>query len=93
MVGLARGLHPPEPELLLEGWTVDDDGPLSPPRQVWAGSVGQSHRRLDALDGIDRGLWETERAAHTAARLSSTRRLPVYLNAIERVSGVPASEG
>jgi hypothetical protein len=70
-------------ELLLAGWTIDDDGPLSPPKQVWTGSVGRDHRRLVALDGIEGGLWQTERAAHTTARLTPSRRLPVYLNALE----------
>jgi hypothetical protein len=78
-------------ELLLEGWTVDDDGPLSPQKQVWVGSVGQRHRRLNQLDVIERGLWEAERAAHTSARLSPSRRLPVYLNAIEPPSRISSA--
>jgi Domain of unknown function (DUF6745) len=78
-------------ELLLEGWTVDDDGPLSPPKQVWVGSVGRSHGRLVQLAAVERELWEAERAAHTSARLSPSRRLPVYLNAIEPPSRISSA--
>jgi hypothetical protein len=65
-------------DLLLEGWTPDDDGPLTPPKQVWARSVGRSHRRLDALEAIERRMWETERAAHTSPSepVAAAARLP-----------------
>ena len=73
-------------DLLLEGWTLDDDCPLSPPKHVYGGEAGRSNRRLSALAAIERRLWEDERAAHSTARLSRSKRLPVYLNAIDAPS-------
>ena len=75
-------------DLLLEGWTLDDDGPLSPPKHLYGGKTGRSNRRLSALAAIERRLWEDERAAHSTARLSRSKRLPVYLNAIDAPSTV-----
>jgi hypothetical protein len=73
-------------DLLLEGWTLDHDSPLSPPKHLHGGESGRSVRRLSALAGIERRLWEDERAAHSTARLSRSKRLPVYLNAIDAPS-------
>ena len=73
-------------DLLLEGWTLDDDCPLSPPKHLYGGKTGRSNRRLSALAAIERRLWEDERAAHSTARLSRSKRLPVYLNAIDAPS-------
>ena len=70
---------------MVEGWTLDDDGPLSP-KHVRARAGGRDFARLHSLTAIERGLWETERGAHSTARLSPSRRLPVYLNAIEAPS-------
>ena len=53
---------------------------------VYGGEAGRSNRRLSALDAIERRLWEDERAAHSTARLSRSKRLPVYLNAIDAPS-------
>ena len=75
-------------DLLLEGWTLDHDGPLSPPKHLYGGKTGRSNRRLSALAAIERRLWEDERAAHSTARLSRSKRLPVYLNAIDAPSTV-----
>jgi hypothetical protein len=68
-------------ELLVEGWTADDADPLTPPQPV-SGS-GRGIPRLDRLLAIERELWRAERAAHNTSRLTPSRRLPVYLNAIE----------
>jgi len=70
-------------ELMLDGWTVAEEGPLSPPERFWWGVDGRVVRRLDLLNAIERQFWVGERAAHSTARLSRSRRLPVYLNAIE----------
>ena len=71
-------------DLLVEGWTVDDDDPLTPPAQaLYAAGSGRGIERLDRLVAIERELWWTERAAHNTSRLSPSRRLPVYLNAID----------
>ena len=70
-------------DLVLEGWTLDDVGPLTPPKRTWAGRGGRDHPRLGTLVSIEQELWEAERAAHSTARLSRARRLPVYLNAVE----------
>ncbi len=70
-------------ELMLDGWTVDDEGPLSPPERFWSRVDGRTVRRLDLLVAFERHFWASERAAHSTARLSRSKRLPVYLNAIE----------
>ena len=75
-------------DLLLEGWTLDHDCPLSPPKHLSGGETGRSNRRLSALAAIERRLWEDERAAHSTARLSRSKRLPVYLNAIDAPSTI-----
>jgi hypothetical protein len=72
-------------DLMLEGWTLDDDGPLSPPQRLY-GRHSTRHERLERLAAIEHGLWAAERAAHTTARLTRSKRLPVYLNAIEAPS-------
>jgi hypothetical protein len=68
-------------ELLLDGWTVDSADPLTPP-QPEPGS-GCDTPRFGRLLAIERELWRAERAAHNTSRLTPSRRLPVYLNAIE----------
>lgn len=67
--------------LLREGWTVDSDGPLAPPTYV--GRLDGPQTRLDRLVAIERRLWDDERSAHGTARLPRSRRLPVYLNALD----------
>ena len=69
-------------ELLVDGWTADSASPLTPPQTAYC-SEGRDMPRLDRLLAIERELWTVERAAHTTSRLSPSRRLPVYLNAIE----------
>ena len=70
-------------ELMLDGWTVDDESPLTPPERFWSRVDARTVRRLDLLVTFERHFWASERAAHSTARLSRSRRLPVYLNAIE----------
>jgi hypothetical protein len=43
----------------------------------------RDHGRLDALASIEHVLWSNERAARSTALRSLSKRLPVYLNAIE----------
>ena len=50
---------------------------------VGGGGGGRDVRRLDRLLAVERELWRAERAAHNTSRLTPSRRLPVYLNAIE----------
>jgi hypothetical protein len=69
-------------ELLVDGWTADDADPLTPPQAAY-GTEGRDMSRLDRLFTIERELWSAERAAHNTSRLTPSRRLPVYLNAIE----------
>jgi hypothetical protein len=69
-------------ELLVEGWTSDDADPLTPPQSA-SGPDGRDMPRLDRLFTIERELWSAERAAHNTSRLTPSRRLPVYLNAID----------
>ena len=78
-------------DLLLEGWTLDHDGPLSPPKHLYGGKSGRSIRRLSELAAIERRLWDDERAAHSTARLNPAKRLPVYLNAIDAPSTIAAA--
>ena len=70
-------------ELLVDGWTADSDDPLTPPQSVGGDGDGLAVLRLDRLLAADRWLWSAERAAHNTSRLTPSRRLPVYLNAIE----------
>jgi hypothetical protein len=72
-------------DLMLEGWTLDGDGPLSPPHRVYGGG-GRGHGRLERLTTIEWEQWRAVRAAHRTAVLSRSKRLPVYLNAIEAPS-------
>jgi Domain of unknown function (DUF6745) len=81
-VGSLRAFIWRSAELMLEGWTPDYEGPLSPPGHFYGTGVG-GHARLRGLAQIERTLWERERAAHSTARLSPAKRLPVYLNALE----------
>ena len=67
---------------------MDDEGPLSPPHGLHRGRGGMDVR-LERLEAVERVLWGAERAAHSTARLSRLKRLPVYLNAIDAPS--PAS--
>src|SRR5262245_35417838 len=69
-------------DLVLEGWTIDDQGPLSPPLLTLYGSGGRGGR-LETLPWVEQQLWTDERSAHSGARLTPSRRLPVYLNAID----------
>jgi hypothetical protein len=69
-------------ELLLDGWTLDFDGPLSPAGGADGSDVGGP--RLELLRRIEDGLWSSERAAHTSSRLSPKKRLPVHLNALDQ---------
>src|SRR5580765_5296161 len=48
-------------ELMLDGWTVDDESPLSPPERFWSRVDGRAVRRLDLLATIDRHFWVSER--------------------------------
>ncbi len=69
-------------DLMVDGWTVDSAGPLTPPaRMGW--TTYHSQTRLQRLTSIERRLWRDERSAHGTARLPRSRRLPVYLNALD----------
>ena len=79
-------------DLMLEGWTIDYVGPLSPPLDAPA-TWTRDHGRLSALAAIEHTLWSNERAAHSTARLTPSKRLPVYLNAIERPEFATSAAG
>jgi hypothetical protein len=70
-------------DLLVDGWSSDD--PLGPPEPTWGGD-GVDVRRLDWLSRVERELWRAEREAHNTSRLTPSRRLPVYLNAIDALA-------
>ena len=60
-------------DLMVEGWTLDDDGPLSPPKHVRARAGAAVTLPAVTADRDRAGLWENERAAHSTARLSPSR--------------------
>ena len=84
--GLAGGVHPPQRGPAARGLDARRRWPALAARGFWTRADGRSNRRLSALAAIERRLWEDERAAHSTARLSPSKRLPVYLNAIEAPS-------
>jgi len=65
--------------LMLDGWTVDDDHPLTPRERIVSAASG----RLERLLGLEGEIWNDEFSAHRGNRLSRGKRLVVYLNAVE----------
>src|SRR5262249_37393806 len=64
------------------GWTLDSDYLVAPPDWSATGWAGADKAALRRLIMGERRLWEADRGSHATARLTPTKRLPVYLNAI-----------
>jgi hypothetical protein len=77
-------------DLMIEGWTVDLDDPLDSRNTIWEQPTwfpwerDEPSRPLERLRDVEQQLWALEYSAHSTARLTKTKRLPVYLRAIER---------
>ena len=78
-------------DLVLDGWTMEDEGPLSPSHSVYDVGYEDRFAPIASLELTENRLWEIERSAHSTARLTRSQRLPVWLYAIESPSFASAS--